>query len=106
MADPALNAAMSTLQLDPETGEMVSKNELKKRTKKRAAKVAAAEHKSKAKPDTVKPIKDENDNLSDISTIFKQGFLAEVYKERPGKPVVTRFPPEVNFLNMFKMKCY
>ncbi len=28
--------------------------------------------------------------------MFKQGFLAEVYKERPEKEVITRFPPEPN----------
>jgi glutaminyl-tRNA synthetase len=28
--------------------------------------------------------------------MFKQGFLADVYKERPVKPVITRFPPEPN----------
>lgn len=28
--------------------------------------------------------------------MFKQGFLDDVYKERPVKPVVTRFPPEPN----------
>jgi glutaminyl-tRNA synthetase len=28
--------------------------------------------------------------------MFKQGFLAEIFNERPVKPVITRFPPEPN----------
>ena len=28
--------------------------------------------------------------------MFKQGFLADVFKERPLTPVKTRFPPEPN----------
>ncbi|KAK0610483.1 tRNA synthetases class I, catalytic domain-containing protein [Bombardia bombarda] len=54
------------LQLDEETGEIVSKNELKKRIQKRAKKASL------------------------------QGFLAEVFKLRPVSDVVTRFPPEPN----------
>ncbi|KAK8081191.1 hypothetical protein PG997_009009 [Apiospora hydei] len=38
----------------------------------------------------------KDDAAIDPETMFKQGFLDEVYKERPDKDVVTRFPPEPN----------
>ncbi|KAF3762125.1 hypothetical protein M406DRAFT_72152 [Cryphonectria parasitica EP155] len=88
------------LQLDEETGEMVSKNELKKRLQKRAKKAATAALRnvkptpaSKTTPaNTVKP----EEHIEDPDTMFKQGFPADVYKLRPSKDVVTRFPPEPN----------
>lgn len=36
------------------------------------------------------------DMPTDPDAMFKQGFLDDVFKERPVKPVVTRFPPEPN----------
>lgn len=33
---------------------------------------------------------------TDPDAMFKEGFLAAVYKERPSEHVVTRFPPEPN----------
>lgn len=33
---------------------------------------------------------------TDPDSMFKEGFLASVYKERPSEQVVTRFPPEPN----------
>ncbi|KAJ0357625.1 hypothetical protein COL154_009931 [Colletotrichum chrysophilum] len=96
-ADPTAKLAESTakLQLDEETGEMVSKGELKKRLAKRAKKAAtekakaakeaaggAAESKPKAAP---KPKAEEV--VLDAQAMFKQGFLEEVYKERPSENV-------------------
>ncbi|PNH65970.1 hypothetical protein VD0002_g3228 [Verticillium dahliae] len=105
MAD-AITESTAKLQLDEETGEMVSKGELKKRQAKRAKKAAAAKAKeAKAavasaagadKKEAPKPAKKEEEAVIDPEAIFKQGFLEEVYKERPVKPVVTRFPPEPN----------
>lgn len=99
------NAAMAKLQLDEETGEMVSKGELKKRLQKRAKKAAkeaqakdtpakggfdGAEKKAPPKP------KEKQEEVIDTDAMFKQGFLAEVFDKRPLKPVFTRFPPEPN----------
>ncbi|KAM0326662.1 hypothetical protein ACHAQA_006531 [Verticillium albo-atrum] len=105
MAD-AITESTAKLQLDDETGEMVSKGELKKRQAKRAKKAAAAKAKeAKAavasaagadKKEAPKPAKKEEEVAIDPEAMFKQGFLEEVYKERPVKPVVTRFPPEPN----------
>ncbi|KAI3546645.1 glutaminyl-tRNA synthetase [Colletotrichum melonis] len=108
-ADPTAKLAESTakLQLDEETGEMVSKGELKKRLAKRAKK--AATEKAKAAKDAVakaagagdskpaaKPKAKPEEVVLDPEAMFKQGFLQEVYKERPSENVVTRFPPEPN----------
>lgn len=93
------------LQLDEETGEMVSKNELKKRMQKRARKAAAAATRDQASRDQGSAAEAAPSNkaakpaetTADPNAIFNQGFLAEVYKLRPsGKDVVTRFPPEPN----------
>ncbi|KAK1759198.1 tRNA synthetases class I, catalytic domain-containing protein [Echria macrotheca] len=88
------------LQLDEETGEWVSKGELKKRLAKRAKKASQAKAKE-AKPAATetapkKPKEKTEDTPLDPQAMFKQGFLNEVYNERPVKPVVTRFPPEPN----------
>ncbi|KAJ2903785.1 putative glutaminyl-tRNA synthetase [Zalerion maritima] len=108
MADPVAEATAATakLVLDEETGEMVSKNELKKRTNKRtkkaateAAKKARQEEAAKAGPAAPKPkpkAKADDTPAIDPNAMFKQGFLDDVFKERPVKPVVTRFPPEPN----------
>ncbi|OKL62167.1 putative glutamine--tRNA ligase [Talaromyces atroroseus] len=105
MAD-AITEAAAKLQLDEETGEMVSKNELKKRLAKRAkkaSKAAAASDPSKKgnennKAAAPKKPKPEETQL-DPDAMFKGGFLARVYDERPvGKDVMTRFPPEPNGL--------
>ncbi|KAI9369566.1 tRNA synthetases class I, catalytic domain-containing protein [Aspergillus egyptiacus] len=100
MAD-ALAESTAKLVLDEETGEMVSKNELKKRTQKRAKKAAAAAAKANQKPAPPKPkteqaAKPAEETPLDPDAMFKQGFLANVFRERPMKPVVTRFPPEPN----------
>jgi glutaminyl-tRNA synthetase len=79
------------LQLDDETGEMVSKNELKRRMQKRAKKAAAAARTITA---TINPEGQEESVGKDA--MFERGFLADVYKLRPSKDVVTRFPPEPN----------
>lgn len=94
MAD--LAEATAKLVLDEETNEMVSKNELKKRQQKRAKKQArAANPKPAAEKKEAKPAKPKEVEV-DPQAIFKQGFLADVFRERPIKPVVTRFPPEPN----------
>lgn len=104
MAD-AVTEATAKLQLDEETGEMVSKGELKKRLAKRAKKAKAEAARAAAPPkDTTKEnaapkkAKPEEAQL-DPDAMFKEGFLAKVYDERPtGKDTVTRFPPEPNGL--------
>ncbi|KAK7748674.1 Glutaminyl-tRNA synthetase [Cytospora paraplurivora] len=101
MADKVDNAtaSLAKLQLDEETGEMVSKAELKKRLQKRAKKAAKAanvkETPAEDKKAPPKP-KEKTEESIDPDAMFKQGFLAEVFRERPMKPVVTRFPPEPN----------
>ncbi|KAI0015748.1 glutaminyl-tRNA synthetase-like protein [Xylariomycetidae sp. FL0641] len=100
MAD-AVTEATAKLVLDDVTGEMVSKNELKKRTQKRAKKAATEKAKAAAPADSKKPAakpkeKKAEDVVADPDAMFKVGFLDEVYKERPVKPVTTRFPPEPN----------
>ncbi|KAL7812784.1 tRNA synthetases class I, catalytic domain-containing protein [Trichoderma gracile] len=104
MADAVDKVADSVakLVLDEETGDMVTKNELKKRIQKRARKAAAAANRSNAQQDksssaqpAAKPAKPE-ERVIDPDAMFKQGFLNEVYKLRPSKEVVTRFPPEPN----------
>ncbi|RKF78568.1 putative glutamine--tRNA ligase [Golovinomyces cichoracearum] len=98
MAD-AVTESMIKLQLDEETGEMVSKGELKKRIAKRAKK-AAAKARADAAPNESKkaPNKPKVEKTSNVepNNMFMQGWLDEVYRERPIKPVTTRFPPEPN----------
>lgn len=99
-------AATAKLVLDEETGEMVSKNELKKRTNKRAKKAASEAARKAKESENAKsganfaPKQTKNSKMEDMPTdpdaMFKQGFLDDVFKERPVKPVVTRFPPEPN----------
>lgn len=80
---------------------MVSKNELTKRLKKRAKKAGKEAGKAAA---AAAPRVRESSNKSAAATeqrldpdaMFKQGFLADVYKERPVKEVLTRFPAEPN----------
>lgn len=96
---------VAKLQLDEETGEMVSKSEHKKRMQKRARKIATAVRNvtaaSASKSTTGnqepagKPLK-PGELTMDPDAAFKQGFLSDVYKMRPAKEVVTRFPPEPN----------
>jgi glutaminyl-tRNA synthetase len=96
MAD-AIAEGTAKLQLDEETGEMVSKGELKKRLAKRAKKAAQAQAKANAPekaPTAAKPKTELAKNPEPVN-MFAQGWLDEVYKERPVKPV-TRFPPEPN----------
>ena len=99
MAD-AITEGAAKLQLDEETGDMVSKGELKKRLAKRAKKAATAKAKSEAPPKAAaapKPAAEKKEDVPvDINAIFKEGFLDRVYKERPVKDVYTRFPPEPN----------
>ena len=98
-----ITQGMPKLQLDEETGEMVSKSELKKRQQKRAKKAG----KEKAKQDKAaaaptepaaqpKPKPKAEEPVADPEAMFKQGWLADVYKENEVKNVVTRFPPEPN----------
>lgn len=95
----AVTEATAKLQLDEMTGETVSKNELAKRTKKRAKKAskveAAAVVKERANDDPAKSLTTPPPRL-DTDAMFKQGILADVYKDRPAEEVVTRFPPEPN----------
>lgn len=103
---PADNGAK--LQLDEETGEWVSKGELKKRLAKRAKKAMKEKNKDAAKDTPAalkaaqagaapkKPKEKTEDAPIDTDAMFKQGFLNDVYNERPEKDVFTRFPPEPN----------
>lgn len=101
MAD-AIAEATAKLQLDPETGEMVSKNELKKRMQKRAKKATKETNKAAeaaAAPAEKKPAASKAGHDApqlEPDAMFKQGFLKEVYNLRPTKEVLTRFPPEPN----------
>ena len=94
MAD-AITEGTAKLQLDEETGEMVSKGELKKRMQKRAKKAASAKAKAEA-PAAPKTAQKSDDAPIEPLNMFAQGWLNDVYNERPVKPVVTRFPPEPN----------
>ncbi|QUC15967.1 uncharacterized protein UV8b_00208 [Ustilaginoidea virens] len=100
MADDATKN-MAKLQLDDVTGEMVSKAELKKRQQKRAKK--AMQEKARLEKAAAGPVQNpaapalkQEDVPIDPEAMFKQGFLHDVYQERPVKNVVTRFPPEPN----------
>uniref|UniRef100_A0A0B7KMU0 glutamine--tRNA ligase n=1 Tax=Bionectria ochroleuca TaxID=29856 RepID=A0A0B7KMU0_BIOOC len=91
------------LVLDEETGEWVSRNELRKRLQKRAKKkaksalaIGPATAKGKATSAGLPTRPKAVDAPIDPDAIFKQGFLADVFEERPVKPVITRFPPEPN----------
>lgn len=78
---------------------MVSKSELKKRMQKRAKKAATEKAKANAPPkpaSTPKAPVAKTEEVIDVDSIFKEGFLNRVYEERPVKNVVTRFPPEPN----------
>ena len=95
----AVAEGTAKLQLDEETGEMVSKGELKKRMQKRAKKAAQAKAKAEAPakaPAVPKAVSKSEDKPVEPMNMFAQGFLNDVYNERPVKPVVTRFPPEPN----------
>ena len=103
MADEtiAVSDTVVKLVLDEETGEMVTRNELKKRTQKPAKKAARAAKEPSKEPGRPSGLlegksKDTEASNIDPDAMFKQGFLAEVFKERPVKPVITRFPPEPN----------
>ena len=88
------------LQLDPVTGEMVSKGELKKRLKKREKAAGKAAQKATQEAEgskTEKPAaKKVEDAPIDPEVLFKVGFLAEVAAANKARPVQTRFPPEPN----------
>lgn len=94
-----ITEAVAKLQLDEETGEMVSKEELKKRTQKRAKKAATAARAKAtgAGENTPKSNSTEaQEQTVDPDWIFKQGWKANVYRERAEREVITRFPPEPN----------
>lgn len=106
MADPDVSPIikdLDQLQLDKETGEIVSKREFKKRQQKRARKVAVAAARAERSHDTRssagasrQPRTTSSHPKADADLMFKQGFLADVYAEVPATEVVTRFPPEPN----------
>lgn len=99
MAD-AITEGAAKLQLDEETGEMVSKGELKKRMQKRAKKAAQAKLKAEAPEKPTNAPKPAQRTVevkpAEPMNMFAQGFLDDVYKERSVTPVITRFPPEPN----------
>lgn len=107
MAD-AIAEGTAKLQLDEETGEMVSKNELKKRMQKRAKKSAQAKLKEskpmshtapadkKPSPSDTPAAPSQAPTVDEAMTMFSVGFLDKVYNEIPCESVVTRFPPEPN----------
>jgi len=101
MAD--LVESTAKLQLDPETGEMVSKGELKKRLKKREKAAGKAAQKatqeaegSKSEKPAAQPKQKPEEAAVDPEAMFKVGFLAEVAQVNKARPVKTRFPPEPN----------
>lgn len=102
MAD-RVTEATAKLELDEETGEMVSKNELKKRAKKRAKRAAAAAAAARTEgaaggqgSGSSATAAQESGGPPDPDAMFGQGWLADVYRERADREVVTRFPPEPN----------
>lgn len=99
MADRATETT-AKLELDEETGEMVSKNELRKRTKKRAKRIAAAARAEEAAGGNTAGLNTtpgpESGGPPDPDAMFTQGWLADVFRERTSQEVVTRFPPEPN----------
>ncbi|ODA83105.1 hypothetical protein RJ55_01614 [Drechmeria coniospora] len=105
MPDPVADVTEATVKLvlDEGTGEMVTRNELKKRLQKRARKAAQADARAKQAENpqpkgvaSMPKAKREEVVELDPQAMFKQGFLADVFRDRPVKPVVTRFPPEPN----------
>ena len=98
--EDSISESTAKLQLDSLTGEMVSKKELKKREQKRARKAATASRKSESKPSSRRSNDGEQADYSRLNvasdSMFKQGFLGEVFRLRPSDKVVTRFPPEPN----------
>lgn len=99
MADRATETT-AKLELDKETGEMVSKNELKKRAKKRSKRAAAAaaqaEDAAGGQDSGFSATAAQESGPPDPDAMFGQGWLADVYRERADRAVVTRFPPEPN----------
>ncbi|KAI5460848.1 hypothetical protein BGZ63DRAFT_445770 [Mariannaea sp. PMI_226] len=82
---------------------MVSRNELRKRSQKRARKAAKLTRANEASTTDANTDATPHQGPSksaevpvDPDAMSKQGFLAEVFEEVPIKPVVTRFPPEPN----------
>ena len=86
---------------------MENETELPERPKE--DKKAAKEKKQPKEPKEPKPVKEskalppKKEKLPnapavpvDPDSIFKEGFLKNVYNERPAKHVITRFPPEPN----------
>ncbi|KAI1756180.1 glutaminyl-tRNA synthetase [Xylaria castorea] len=93
--------SLAKLQLDVETGEMVSKNELKKRQQKRARKAAKTTAAPTPKPPNAATGQAQQAQPTDVDAMFKRGFLSDVFNERPSSTVRTRFPPEPNgFLHL------
>jgi glutaminyl-tRNA synthetase len=88
----SITESLAKLQLDEETGEMVSKNELKKRMQKRAKRAAKAAIATKT---PAQPASNAN-ATNNVDAMFSHGFLADVYNMRPSPHVRTRFPPEPN----------
>ncbi|KAG8527127.1 uncharacterized protein KY384_008556 [Bacidia gigantensis] len=94
---PAPNSEVTASATQPPTTSLAEHQKRSKPKKEKTPKPKKDPSESKPKP---KP-KAKADNASkpastDPDAMFKQGFLADVYNERPEKKVVTRFPPEPN----------
>lgn len=74
--------ALAQLQLEEETGEMVSKRELKKRQQKRARKAAIAAVRAEKPNDRPKQQLQKQEKTDDMQVdpdaMFTRGFLADV----------------------------
>jgi glutaminyl-tRNA synthetase len=89
MAEPTVPASSTDPNAAPAEEKGPSKRALEKEAKKAAAKAKKAAHalqpKESAKPKNAEPV-----------SIFSEGWLQRVYKEKPVQDLRSRFPPEPN----------
>lgn len=70
--------------------------EAKPKKEPKAPKVPKAPKEPKSTPMKKAPAPKQPAAPADPNSMFKEGFLGAVYKEKPSETIVTRFPPEPN----------